>query len=113
MKMLRKQKIIRIRNPRLRAMVLNLRKVFMNFFFDQETALEAIWLAEEDYDKRNSLLRELEDFRESFHNSILVCGVCNRTEGDRVYIPRHKCWYCTDCMKKNLITTRRSMRKLS
>ncbi len=85
----------------------------MNFFFDQEAALEAIWLAEESFDKRNLLLRELEDFRESFKNSIIVCGVCSKLEGDRVYVPRHKCWYCTDCMKKNFIPTRKSMKKLS
>ena len=83
----------------------------MNFYYDQEAVLKAFWLAA-DSDEQLPLLRELEDFRESFHNSIIVCGVCNRIEGDLVYMPRHKCWYCTDCMKKNFIPTRRSMRRL-
>lgn len=109
-KMLRKQTIIRIKDPRLRAIRLNLRLIFMNFYYDQEAALQAIWLGSDD-DNQISLLRELEDFRQSYRNSIIVCGVCSRIEGDRVYIPRHKCWYCTDCMKKNIIPTRKSMRR--
>lgn len=109
--MLRKQKIIRIKNPRLRAIRLNLRLIFMNLYYDQEAALKAIWLGTDRGDKKISLLRELEDFCESFSNSIIVCGVCSKVEGDRVYVPRHKCWYCTDCMKKNYIPTRKSMRK--
>lgn len=109
--MLKKQKIVKLKDIKLRKIRLNLREVLMNAYFDQEAALQAIWLGS-DEDNRISLLRELENFRQSYRNSILVCKICLRLDGDRVYIPRHKCWYCTDCMKKNFIPTRKSMRKL-
>ena len=100
--MLKNQKIIKLKDIKLRKIRLNLRKVLMNAYFDQEAALQAIWLGSDD-DKRISLLRELEDFRQSYRDSVLVCGICLRLEGDRVYIPSHKCWYCTDCLRKGVI----------
>jgi len=54
----------------------------MNFYYDQEVILEFLWLAAEG-DEELSFLLQLEDFHESFHNSIIVCGACHRVEGDR------------------------------
>jgi len=110
--MLRKQKIIRIKDPRLRAVRLGLREVLMNVYYDQKAVLQAIWLGAEG-DDQLSLLRKLEEFRQNYRDSILVCSVCSKLDGDRVYIPRHKCWYCTDCLKKGVIPSFRKLRKKS
>jgi len=107
--MLKKQKVIKIKDSRLREIRLNLRKVLMNTFYDQEATLQAIWLGAEG-DEQLSLLRKLEDFQQHYQDSILVCSVCSKLDGDRVYIPRHKCWYCTDCLKKGVIPSLRKMR---
>ena len=45
--MLRKQKIIRLKDSRLKAIQLNFRRIIWNFYYDQEATLEAIWLAAE------------------------------------------------------------------
>jgi len=108
--MLKKQKIIKLKDIKLRKIRLNLRKVLMNAYFDQDAALQAIWLGS-DEDNRISLLREIEDFQQSYEDSILVCKVCLRLDGDRVYIPRHGCWYCTDCLKKGVIPSLRKYKK--
>lgn len=108
--MLQKQKIISIKHPKLRAVRLNLRQILVKAFYDQKAALKALWLGAEG-DEQLSLLRELENFRQKFRDSIVVCKVCSQTEGDRVYIPRHKCWYCTDCLKKGIIPSLRKLGK--
>ena len=108
--MLKKQTIIKIKSPRLRDIRLNLRAVLMNVYYDQESALKAVWLGAEK-DEQLPLLRKLEDFRQNYRDSILVCSACTKLDGDRVYFPRHKCWYCTDCLKNGGIPSLRKLRK--
>ena len=108
--MLKKQKIIEIKDSRLREIRLGLREVLMNAYYDQKAALQAIWLGSEG-DDQISHLRKLEDFQQYYQDSILVCSVCSKLDGDRVYIPRHKCWYCTDCLKKGVIPSFRKLGK--
>ena len=108
--MLKRQKVIKIKDSRLREIRLNLRKVLMNAYYDQEAVLKAIWLGSKG-DEQLSLLRNLEAFQQHYQDSILVCSVCSKLDGDRVYIPRHKCWYCTDCLKKGFIPSLRKLGK--
>ncbi len=109
--MLKRQKVIKIKNSKLREIRLNLRKILMNYFYDQESMLQALWLGAKG-DEEISLLRKLEDFRQNYHDSILVCGICSKLDGDRVFIPSHKCWYCTDCLKKSLIPSLRKLKNI-
>jgi len=108
--MLKKQKIIKIKSPQLRRIRLNLRALLMNVYYDQESVLQAVWLGAEK-DEQLPLLRKLEDFRQDYRDSILVCSACSKLDGDRVYFPRHKCWYCTDCLKNGGIPSLRKLGK--
>ena len=108
--MLKKQTIVKIKSPQLRRIRLNLRTLFTHFYYDQESVLKGIWLGAEK-DEQLPLLRKLEDFRQKYSDSILECSACSKLDGDRVYIPRHKCWYCTDCLKKGNIQSLRKLRK--
>ena len=82
----------------------------MNVYYDQKAILQAIWLGAEK-DEQLPLLRKLEDFRQNYRDSILVCSICSKLDGDRVYYPRHKCWYCTDCLRKGVIPSLKELRK--
>jgi hypothetical protein len=108
--MLKKQKIISITSPKLRAVRFNLRQILVRAYYDQLTVLKALWLGAEG-DEKLSLLRELENFRQKFRDSIVVCKICSQTDGDRVYIPRHRCWYCTDCLRKAVIPSLKKLGK--
>jgi hypothetical protein len=110
--MLKKQKIVRINDVKLKTIRLNLRKILTHVYNDHKSVLQAIWLGAENMDEKNALLRELEDFRQNYRDSIIVCRICSRIEGDRVYYPRHKCWYCTDCMKKGFIPSKKDFKRM-
>ncbi|MFX1575224.1 MAG: hypothetical protein ACFFB0_21010 [Promethearchaeota archaeon] len=59
------------------------------------------------------LLRKLEEFRQNYQNSILICSICSKLDGDRVYIPQHTRWCCTNCLRKNFIPSFRRIEKLT
>ncbi len=82
--------------------MIRVREILVNLYYDQEATLRVLWLGAED-DKRLSHLRGLEEFSQSYHDSILVCAICSKLDGDKVYIPWHKSWYYTDCLKKGFI----------
>ncbi|MFW9896189.1 MAG: hypothetical protein ACFFD7_10330 [Candidatus Thorarchaeota archaeon] len=96
---MKKQKVIGLKDPKLKAIRLNLRKLWNSAYYDEEAALQVVWLSSSG-DTQISLLRELEEFRQIYRDSIIVCGICGKLDGDRVYVPRHKRWYCKDCFSR-------------
>ena len=109
----KKRRFINLRDPQLRALRLNLRIILERFYFDQLTFLKARWHGEiwkgGSRDAKKQLLNEIEGLTMKFKRSIVVCAICNKTEGDRVFVPRLDMWFCKDCFDKGFIPSKRDI----
>lgn len=100
--MLKKIKRIIIRDPKLRQLRYNLRLILINYFYDQEAALQALWLGAKNSEKIK-LLRELESFRKDFRASICECSICGKSFNDMVFFPKAKEWVCVECVDNDCL----------
>jgi hypothetical protein len=105
---MKKKRLIILHDHRLIALRLNLRTVLRKFYIDQLVFLRAHSLAAEGEEKRK-FLNQIEELRMILKSSIVVCAVCNRTEGDRIFYPRLDMWFCKDCLDKGVIPTKRDL----
>jgi hypothetical protein len=105
---MRRKRLIVLHNPKLIAIRFNLRTIIKNYYYDQKSILKAHWLGAEG-EKQRALLKEIEELRESFRKSIIVCSICSKSDGDRVFYPRLDMWFCKDCLDKGVIPTKRDL----
>ena len=107
---MRKRRLIILRDPKLVALRLNLRTILKDWYYDQISMLKALWLGEDlGCENQKQLLQEIEDFKMKFRRSIVICPICMRSDGDRVFYPQHDMWYCKDCLDKGVIPTKRDL----
>jgi len=59
--------------------------------------IERVFYGKEYYDQVRSFTNQKNKLRNELSHSIVVCGVCTDIEGDRVFSPRDKIWYCPKC----------------
>ena len=107
---MKKRRLIILHDPKLIALRLNLRTILWKFYYDQISALKALWLGKElGCENQKQLLREIEELRESFDRSIVICAICSRSDGDRVFYPRLNMWFCKDRLDKGVIPSKRDL----
>lgn len=103
-----KVRIIKLKDPNLRKIRLRFRQVLL-----KESKKRSLALLDEEerfllknhsngYDQEYfNYLRSINDQENKLRNelsaSIVVCAVCRDIEGDHVFNPRDKVWYCLEC----------------
>lgn len=105
---MRRKRLITLHNPKLIAFRSNLRTILWNYYYDQKSILKAHWLGAEG-EKKREFLKKIEELRESFERSIVICSICSKSDGDRVFYPRLNMWFCKDCLDKGIIPTKRDL----
>lgn len=103
------KRLIQLKDPKLKRMRLGFRHILLkdyqerlNKFHEERARLQdkraALILSSSDYlfairpviDQENNL-------RTNFSASIVVCAACTDIEGDHIFSPRDKVWYCLEC----------------
>ncbi len=109
---MKRAKTIVIKNPKLRKIRDNLRKILIlecvareeeisarkrKILFDENRNVRLLTIREEEEVLKLSL--ELRKYMFSFRDSICFCQLCHSTDKDMSYSPRFRKWYCVDCSK--------------
>ncbi len=99
-------KLVVIRDPKLRKVRDNLRKLFLIFTeneYNRLTSLCNIYLSK--INLTNSQMKRFKAVREERYmlyraltHSICLCAVCSSSIKDMDYVPSGKCWICVDCL---------------
>jgi hypothetical protein len=114
---LKKKRTIVIKDPQLRKIRTNLRRVIKSVcragqakIHDRRDILkneERISMKNEstyDFEKYRGLNKELTEqywtIEDPLRASILECPVCFKSDKDMTYNPVRKSWYCTECYEK-------------
>lgn len=110
---MKRAKTIVIKNPKLRKIRDNLRKILIlecvareeeisarkrKILFDEEGKIRSLTIKEEEEVLKLSL--ELRKYMFSMRESICSCQLCHSTDKDMSYNPKEKRWYCVDCSKE-------------
>lgn len=108
-------KRIGLKNSRLIIVRKNIRELFDEAYIkeyenltDKITQIKRIRRNEENNQKKAQMRTEIKDLNEnrvnlsdSYHKSILRCGLCNTIEHDRIYYKKFDRWYCPKCFEEN------------
>jgi len=104
---LNKKRTIIIKNPCLRRVRNNFRKIidgaytiYVSEILEKRRALyeNRDFYKEEDYQNHSKRLsNQLSTVERSYRTSLLICPVCFKTDKDMTYNPVRKKWYCTEC----------------
>jgi DNA-directed RNA polymerase specialized sigma subunit len=108
---MKKERTIIIKNPILRNLRDNLRKIWIRAIWREVDRLEEKrneypTLSKATSSERKEILEikaTIQDLNELELNSIAYCQLCTSFKNDMVYIPENKAWYCTECQKKGVI----------
>ncbi|MFX1435225.1 MAG: DUF2695 domain-containing protein [Promethearchaeota archaeon] len=106
---------ITIKDPRLKTLRKNLRKLLDEAYIEEFenlmgkiTQIKRSRRNQKDDEikaqmeaKIDVLYEKSENLRNSYYKSILRCGLCNNLEGDRIYYKRFDKWYCPKCFEEN------------
>jgi len=106
---LKKKRLIQIKDPLLRKIRLGLRQILLNeskkrlnLLHDKRRDLQdSQELNQLSYDEYihlvNPIVEKVNKIRIELSSSIVVCAICRDIEGDRVFSPKDKIWYCPKC----------------
>ncbi|KKL09197.1 hypothetical protein LCGC14_2568270 [marine sediment metagenome] len=109
---MKRARTIIIRDPKLRKIRDNLRKILIlesvarvkelsdrrrEIRFDKNGEFRSLTTGEQR--EANRLFREYSKYSTSRKDSICFCELCLSTDKDMSYIPRFKRWFCVDCSK--------------
>jgi len=100
---IKKLRVISIKNSKLLVIRNNLRLIIFHAVNDYKTFLRSIWLITTNKSQSENLSNQMEELSEFFDRSICICMVCQNIMNDMVYIPHHKAWFCVSCWKSNLV----------
>ena len=110
---MKKARTIIIRNPKLRKIRNNLRKILIlenvargekisarerEISLDKDGKLRSLTTGE--LREASRLFRESSKYSTSLRDSICFCELCLSTDKDMSYIPRFRRWFCVDCSKE-------------
>ena len=110
---MKRARTIIIRDPKLRKIRDNLRKILIlesvarvkelsdrrrEIRFDKNGEFRS--LTAEEGKEVNRLFREYSNYSTYRKNSICFCELCLSTDKDMSYIPRFRRWFCVDCSKE-------------
>lgn len=111
---MKKHKKIIIKNPKLKNLRNNLRKIILESYQNEILKInnekkeinkkirERGKISEEDRSKK----RELENFKQplanAFNKSICICYICQKIDKDMVYAMRPGEWFCINCYENKL-----------
>ncbi len=121
--MLEKKRVVLVKSPKLRKIRSNFRRIILleskkrlKDLLDKEA--ELLHREASRTSSYNEILRSINKqknaLRIDLRNSIVVCD-CGDIEGDRVFNPRDKIWYCLECfeiLEKSYKKELKAMREL-
>ncbi|MFX1344648.1 MAG: hypothetical protein ACFFBC_00550 [Promethearchaeota archaeon] len=106
---MKKNRLIQIKDPLLRKIRFGLRQILLNeskkrlnLLHEKRRELQdSQELKRLRYDEYkhlvNPIVEEVNKIRKELSASIVVCAICRDIEGDRVFNPKDKIWYCPKC----------------
>ena len=110
---MKRARTIIIRDPKLRKIRNNLRKILLlesvarikelsarerEISLDKDGKLRS--LTTEELREASRLFRESSNYSTYRKNSICFCELCLSTDKDMSYVPRFRRWFCVDCSKE-------------
>jgi len=113
--MMKRKRVIRVKDPRLRKIRLGLRTLLvresiarlLEILGKKGSLLKFPDLSEEEFHKKYQILYKQEIAnRKQLDASICVCPVCGDFEKDHIFNPVDRVWYCEKCyeiLKKSYI----------
>ena len=114
---MRQRKIIKVRNPLLRTLRNNLRRILIKAsaqedkrlsrefakihweggIMTSENARDISRLTQSERDRSQELQHKKALLSKETYSSVCICRVCNDSKSDMTYIPWMKAWICVNC----------------
>ncbi|MHA1279502.1 MAG: hypothetical protein ACTSQ8_20060, partial [Candidatus Helarchaeota archaeon] len=103
---MKKYRLIKVRNPRLRLLRYNLRRFLLHLFYEKSREIRRAMdrisgdkslSNSERYSKRESLRREWNALIKLKEKTPLYCKGCGRSNLDMIYHVGMKVWFCELC----------------
>ena len=107
---MKKKRVIKLKNPKLRKIRKNLRELLLNVFSEKLSEIldEKGKIRENQAVSNNEKVKKLRDLSREIQNlelakrkAPLSCSTCKRIDIDLVYNPVYNTWYCEDCYEFN------------
>lgn len=123
-----RERLIKLKNPKLRKIRLEFRRVLLkdyqkrlNEFHEERARLQAkraaLVLSYDNYLLAvRPVIDQASNLRKNFSASIVVCATCRDIEGDHIFSLRDKVWYCLECyeiLEKSYMKEIEALKKLN